>query len=265
MSHAPRPCTAPSAIRGTNGSPSQSDRSPGGTTSVWPDRTRAGRPSSAEGTVPTTPHASLRSTSWPGAPASVAAAARSIGQASTAQPRSCSHSARRCCTSLSAEVPPIEGTATIRRSRSTSQPSSTAVRTRASAPVRSAMRGVWHATCAVLRGRGANLTVVTQPPPPPGWYPDPAGSGGTRWWNGMDWTDHVQQAAPVPPPPPPPPPAPMPPSPPPPPPPSRHRSTPRSHPRRRPLRLRRRPRLSSRPVGRSTGRAPRSTTSRSWW
>lgn len=34
----------------------------------------------------------------------------------------------------------------------------------------------------------------------------------------MDWTDHVQQAAPVPPPPPPPPPAPMPPSPPPPPP-----------------------------------------------
>jgi uncharacterized protein YxjI len=46
------------------------------------------------------------------------------------------------------------------------------------------------------------LTAVTQPPPPPGWYPDPAGSGGTRWWDGQGWTDHVQQAAPPPPPPP---------------------------------------------------------------
>jgi uncharacterized protein YxjI len=49
------------------------------------------------------------------------------------------------------------------------------------------------------------LTDVTQPPPPPGWYPDPAGSGGTRWWNGMDWTEHVQHAPPLPPPPSPPP------------------------------------------------------------
>jgi hypothetical protein len=30
--------------------------------------------------------------------------------------------------------------------------------------------------------------------PPAGWYPDPAGSGGQRWWNGMAWSDHVQPA-----------------------------------------------------------------------
>ena len=62
------------------------------------------------------------------------------------------------------------------------------------------MAGVWHGPSVVLPGRGANLTGVTQPPPPPGWYPDPSGSGGTRWWNGIDWTDNVQHAAPPPPP-----------------------------------------------------------------
>ncbi|PWW21520.1 uncharacterized protein DUF2510 [Geodermatophilus normandii] len=34
---------------------------------------------------------------------------------------------------------------------------------------------------------------MTQPSPPPGWYPDPAGGGGSRWWDGRTWTEHVRQ------------------------------------------------------------------------
>lgn len=30
---------------------------------------------------------------------------------------------------------------------------------------------------------------------PPGWYPDPTGQPGMRWWNGMIWADQIQQAA----------------------------------------------------------------------
>jgi uncharacterized protein YxjI len=39
---------------------------------------------------------------------------------------------------------------------------------------------------------------MASPTPPPGWYPDPAGSQGTRWWDGQGWTDHVQPASPPP-------------------------------------------------------------------
>jgi len=33
---------------------------------------------------------------------------------------------------------------------------------------------------------------ASQPPPDAGWYADPAGGDGTRWWDGKGWTDHVQ-------------------------------------------------------------------------
>lgn len=39
---------------------------------------------------------------------------------------------------------------------------------------------------------------MTQTPPEspaPGWYPDPNGSGGQRWWDGANWSDHVAPGA----------------------------------------------------------------------
>jgi Protein of unknown function (DUF2510) len=35
--------------------------------------------------------------------------------------------------------------------------------------------------------------------PPPGWYPDPGGSTGVRWWNGVGWTETVRLPAAAPP------------------------------------------------------------------
>lgn len=40
--------------------------------------------------------------------------------------------------------------------------------------------------------------------PPPGWYGDPAGVHGSRWWDGQGWTNHVRADAPSDDPPPPP-------------------------------------------------------------
>jgi hypothetical protein len=39
---------------------------------------------------------------------------------------------------------------------------------------------------------------VTTPPTPAGWYPDPDGSGGQRYWDGSEWTEHRSPAIPEP-------------------------------------------------------------------
>ena len=41
------------------------------------------------------------------------------------------------------------------------------------------------------------LSGVTNPgaPPPSGWYADPGGSGGLRYWDGRTWTEHVTSPA----------------------------------------------------------------------
>jgi hypothetical protein len=46
--------------------------------------------------------------------------------------------------------------------------------------------------------RGHEITIETQSSIPAGWYPDPAGTTGKRWWDGVQWSSHMQ--APTPPP-----------------------------------------------------------------
>jgi hypothetical protein len=31
--------------------------------------------------------------------------------------------------------------------------------------------------------------------PPAGWYPDPSGAPGTRWWDGLNWSEHTQRSS----------------------------------------------------------------------
>ncbi|MGB3351253.1 MAG: DUF4352 domain-containing protein [Mycobacterium sp.] len=45
---------------------------------------------------------------------------------------------------------------------------------------------------------------MTTPQTPAGWYSDPDGSGGQRYWDGQAWTEHRAPAPQIPPPPPPP-------------------------------------------------------------
>jgi Protein of unknown function (DUF2516)/Protein of unknown function (DUF2510) len=41
---------------------------------------------------------------------------------------------------------------------------------------------------AAERGGPTGGYGTTPPAPPPGWYPDPAGSGQNRYWNGVAWS-----------------------------------------------------------------------------
>lgn len=46
--------------------------------------------------------------------------------------------------------------------------------------------------------RGHDITIETQSSIPAGWYQDPAGTTGKRWWDGVQWTTHMQAPAPSP-------------------------------------------------------------------
>lgn len=37
------------------------------------------------------------------------------------------------------------------------------------------------------------MTTPATPSVPAGWYPDPAGSPRSRWWDGTQWTEHFQE------------------------------------------------------------------------
>jgi hypothetical protein len=62
-----------------------------------------------------------------------------------------------------------------------------------------------HPSATVSSGKVTRLPVnlsyapaVTTPPTPAGWYPDPDGSGGQRYWDGSGWTEHRSPASPEP-------------------------------------------------------------------
>ena len=71
--------------------------------------------------------------------------------------------------------------------------------TGAGANVRSSVACLTGADHPCLTTWGHQIT-IEQSTTPAGWYTDPAGSGSKRWWDGVQWTSHLQ--APTPPPPP---------------------------------------------------------------
>ena len=76
--------------------------------------------------------------------------------------------------------------------------------THGSTPGQAPPAGIQPAPTSPPPGQPASEAVPTGPPP--GWYDDPDGHGGHRWWDGARWTEH--RSAPAAPPPPGTPPAP---------------------------------------------------------
>src|SRR5690606_36535859 len=128
MSQAPLPCSTSPLMRAENGSlPSHLARSPTGTTSTCPCSASAGTPSPP--VTPTTPYPSTRGASVPGNPSRCLRSSRSSFHTSTSMPDSVSRRAKRCCSSDSASVPVMLGTATVSASRFTASAGSMAFRT----------------------------------------------------------------------------------------------------------------------------------------
>ena len=109
MSQAPRPCTVVSVTSPSNGpGPCHAPRSPGGTTSTCALSIKDGPPSRPL-RRPTTPQASLRSTSTPGKSGSVRRSATGSCQVSTSRSCRVSREASRCWISISSSDPEIVG------------------------------------------------------------------------------------------------------------------------------------------------------------
>lgn len=49
-------------------------------------------------------------------------------------------------------------------------------------------------TGAAAMGHHAPVNASTGGAAVPGWYPDPAGGGGQRWWDGATWTNQLRNA-----------------------------------------------------------------------
>src|SRR5689334_10547139 len=119
MSHAPRPWTVLAVTRPPNGgSPAHVAGSPVGTTSTCALSSNDG-PASRPGSLPTTPHASRRSTSTPGKSGSASVASSGICHASTSMPISAIRVANTCWTAFSSSEPDTLGTRTSSASSAT--------------------------------------------------------------------------------------------------------------------------------------------------
>ena len=191
MSQAPRPCSSPPARRGTNGSPGQQRQVPGRDDVGVPGEDQ--RRDAVLGAGHRADDAPRLGRARPPGPGRRGRPPPRRGRSATGRRRSRARRASRRAgagpRSRRASRRPT-GRRPARTAARRSRSSSTAASTRSSAAV-----GCGTPAESGTRARYGYGAAVTQPPPPPGWYPDPVGQRGTRWWDGQGWTEHVQQAA----------------------------------------------------------------------